>query len=272
MPAVVRGAFWRKYWFVGRVGFKIRKTYPLSMLVPSVIVMLRLAVFTIVFRAAYASKGVVAVHGFTVGMSVWSLMIGQSILQSGKATVWRDIATEVQSGSFATTISKPMSYMLYYYANYMGGLAPALAASLVVGSFLCLVFVGVVHVTAVALILYVPAFLIGIAINFLLYYCVGLSALWIEDPTPIVWIVAKTSLVFGGLLLPIPLLPDTFRTIAQSLPFAQMFAVPAQELLNFSPHGWLDMLGLQLLWLMLALLFAAWMFKKGCQRVAANGG
>ncbi|HSX28013.1 MAG TPA: ABC-2 family transporter protein [Candidatus Saccharimonadales bacterium] len=261
-----------KYFFVSRIGFKDGKVYPLEMLAPSIIVVARLWVFTLVLKAAFASKGVTAVNGFTPAMSMWVLMFAQSFQQASKGRVWLEISRDVQSGAFATLITKPVSYGLFHFSRYLGNIIPALATSLSVGVVSVLVLVGPVHFSLLGALIFLPMFAIGISLNFMIYFCVGLTSLWLEDSTPITWIVSKMILIFGGMIVPIAILPGVTRQIAQVLPFAQLFALPSQLVVSFNVHDFERIMITQLSWLVVAIFFSIWFFKKGRRHVASNGG
>jgi ABC-2 type transport system permease protein len=261
-----------KYVFIAGIGFKNGKVYPLEMLLPAVVVILRMWVFTLVFHAAFASKGVASINGYSATMSVWMVMFAQCIQQAGKGRAALVITGEVQSGSFATSSNKPFSYILYHLWNFIGNIMPSLLVSMAIGILAALLLVGPIPVTLLGLAAFGPALLCALVLNFLIYFCVGLTSLWLEDSTPIMWIVSKTGLVFGGLLVPIALLPDLPRKIAEVLPFAQLFTAPAQLIVHFQPQLLVRTILLQGLWLLLLALLASWFFRKGRRHVASNGG
>lgn len=270
--ATLRWSRFSKYVYVLSTSLKNSRVYPVEMLLPAILVAARLWVFALLFQAAFSSLGVTAVNDFTVAMSIWTVMVSISLQQASKARIWREISQDVQSGAFAILINKPVLYGGYHFMRYVGSIIPGLAFSLVVGIAICLAIAGPIAVSPWHLLAALPTFVIGLCINFLLWFCVGLCALWLEDATPLTWIVGKMVVIFGGLVIPIALLPSAVGNIAELLPFAMLFALPSQLIFNFSGDAWAQLIITQLAWALFFSLFSAWLFAKGRRHVASNGG
>lgn len=123
----------------------------------------------------------------------------------------------------------------------------------------------------------VSFFFLSCAISFLLYYLlkmlIGFTAFWLGE---IEWLSDLEMLVFwffGGLLLPLDLLPVLLQKIASFLPFQYIFYLPSQALLGrLDARHMISSLGIQLFWLFLLLVFTRRIYRAGLKVYSAFGG
>jgi ABC-2 type transport system permease protein len=97
----------------------------------------------------------------------------------------------------------------------------------------------------------------------------GGIAFWLLDARATWFLWSKLVFLLGGLLIPLELLPDGIGTVAKVLPWASMTWVPGRL-----ASGDLDplLIGLQLVWLVIATALAFGVFARGERRLQVVGG
>ncbi len=86
-------------------------------------------------------------------------------------------------------------------------------------------------------------------------------------------LVEVTSVVFGGMLLPLDLLPPSLRAVATALPFQYIYYVPLSAMLGrLEGADLLTALANQAAWAAALGLLAYAIWRRGLQRYEAFGG
>lgn len=120
-------------------------------------------------------------------------------------------------------------------------------------------------------------FFLSCSIAFCLYYfikiLIGISAFWFNE---IEWLTGFEELIFwffGGLLLPLNILPLKMQRIADFLPFKYIFYLPAQGLLGKLNSGqMLFSLLIQIFWLVLFYFLVKKVYQAGLKIYSSFGG
>lgn len=260
-----------KYLEVAKVSYSNKITYLTNVLAASGTVVLRIWIFTQLYRATYAASGIQTVGGMTVPMVIWTLMFTQGF-GSAKSGVLRVIDEEVKSGSLAYSLSRPYSYMLFHYFSELGGIGPMLIVNMAIGFLAALVLIGPINLTWQGFLAGALLLFLGYTLDFLISFTLGLSAFWVEDTSAFRWMYQKGQMVFGGAILPLALFPIWLRSIAELSPFSQLFYGAAQTIVNFNMETFLKFLSVQAVWIVLFYILSNWLFKKGGKNVSINGG
>lgn len=120
-----------------------------------------------------------------------------------------------------------------------------------------------------AFVLALPAIFLGVLINVVAQHAFAAIAFWIRDARTTWFLYQKLVFIFGGMLLPLQVLPAALRTLAFALPFSAMAYVPARLASgHFEP--WL--LLVQLAWLGIVVVVARLVFSIGERRLQVVGG
>lgn len=78
--------------------------------------------------------------------------------------------------------------------------------------------------------------------------------------------------VFGGYLMPLSVMPDALRTVANWLPFRSMLSLPIEIASGVLPASeWPAALGIQAGWAACVFVLATWVWKRGLARYGAFG-
>jgi ABC-2 type transport system permease protein len=235
-------------------------------------VVIRIWIFTQLYTVSYNATGVQEINGQSVAMIVWGLMLAQSFQSATRPSVSRILDEEVKSGTLAYSMSRPYSYILFQLFAFIGRSIPNLLSNLLIGTIAALVLVGPIIFSIQALILGFILLIFGYLLDFFISIIIGLMAFWIEDTTALRWIYEKGQLIFGGVIVPIALFPDSLQIIANILPFSQLYYGAARLMINFEMNLFWQFLAIQIIWISLFALMATYLFKKGIKNVSINGG
>ncbi|MEK7632619.1 MAG: ABC-2 family transporter protein [Patescibacteria group bacterium] len=225
------------------------------------------------FSVYQSSIGTASVRGMNLATVLWSLAMYSVYWGVGTRYIFRDISDDVKDGSIEVRLVKPMHYLLWRVAHRLGKQIPMLGQQLVVNFSFLMVYVGApeVHATPVWFLTTVGLFVLGIFISVMVFICVGLSAFWIENSMPVMWIVDKLVMIVGGAFVPIVLFPNALRLIAEWSPFGAMMAFSQAFTPDFLHHAPFLFVS-QALWMMIMAGVVGLMWHLAMKRVAVNGG
>lgn len=260
-----------KYLAVGRMGFATAVAYRGEYLMRSVMLVLILYVFTVLWRTVFGASGASRIEGFTLRDMIWYLVITESIVFSRPRLAGR-IDTEVKSGTLAYTLVRPYSYLLFHYSQTMGEALARGLMSFSVGGLAVSLLVGPPPFQAGNAVFFLVALWLGATIDFLLTFAVGLLAFWIEETSPIAFIQDRLLMLLGGMMLPLEIFPAVLRTISAWLPLSMIIYAPARLLVGESALRPWAILATQLGWLALAAVVCCAILRAGVKRVNVNGG
>jgi len=201
---------------------------------------------------------------------VWYLAATEWLLMS-TPNVHLDMAEEIRRGDVAYALLRPVSYLSAHCARALGQLILRLVLLAPVAFGLAALFAQALPARPAAL-LQLAGYGFGACCMATLFrIALGLTAFWLHDISPLHWIWQKLSFLLGGLMLPLPFLPEALQRFAAFTPFPNMLYVPASVLTGAQPSV-TRVLAAQLLWSSLALVTSVWLFSRARRALELNGG
>lgn len=220
------------------------------------------------WNAVYGGQDVVA------GMPPRATMLAYLTVINIQAWVTRsilqgDIPHSIAEGTIATEMLRPISFpgqMVAKQAGFTLAQLPIFAISLVLA-----LVVGLISWPASFL--YVPSLLLGIVIGTLVALMLGYVGFWTLEADGVLWAYGMISGFFAGAYIPVSLLPDVVRPLFEVLPFQAMGYTPVAIYTGMLSEGAaLRALAVQVLWVVLLVPAAAWLWRRASLRVAVQGG
>jgi len=201
---------------------------------------------------------------------VWYLAATEWIVLSAPP-IHIEIQEAVRRGDVVCQLGRPVSYAGAAFAEGLGVLAmraPVLGVTACACAFVITGWIPPLSVLA-----RVASFgLVAAALITALYLWIGLLSFWLEDVSPVYWVVQKAMFVLGGLMLPLDLYPDFIRRAAVFTPFPSVLAGPASFVLPGGGVG-LDVLARSLaIWGGVTALGVGWVFRRATSALTINGG
>jgi len=213
-----------------------------------------------------------SIGGFTKGdFAVYYLFttIGWYIVGG---TFGQTTGRKIKNGMINTTLLKPYDVVLGQCIEEQAWKFISLLLSLPVVALIVFLLKDMIHIqlsAAYALLLVVSLVFGGI--NFaLIQGLVGISAFWIAEVWPVDHLRVILLSLFGGLLVPLTLMPPAVRLLADFLPFKYMFYVPVSILLSKNSNPYFDA-GIQILYI--GVLFGIYklVWSRGIKKYEAIG-
>jgi ABC-2 type transport system permease protein len=251
---------------------KDRIHYPSRLLADTISVIARFVVLIILYSYVFKLNGG-TINNTTFLVAAWSMFFYFSFMILGMRSIAKWIMQDVQTGNVEVLFSKPVHYLFYRFWWQIGTGVYSFFVITIVGIIGLYFTIGFPATFGTAVFLFtVPfVFLGGILLSFIIYSIVGVLAFWIQDINPVFWIVDKAVMILGGSYLPVALFPPIMYKIALYSPFG------ASQFLNHTVYtswqtNWYQLMGIQILWILLLGVILFFMFKGAKKKVSVNGG
>jgi ABC-2 type transport system permease protein len=265
----------RKYAAIARINSQNSLAYAWDAFGQGVFVVLFIFIFAQLWRATFKAQHVPeggTIGGLTLVQTLW-YFVWAELIQLSKIEVSHVMQDEVKDGSLAYTLGRPYNYLLYHFFSGLGAVFIRMVFTLMFGSLVAWLAVGPLNTFRVET---VPGLLLITALAFVLDYCIsaaiGLLAFFFEDTAAFRLIYQKISFVLGGLLIPVDFLPGALQSIARVLPFNLVMYAPSKLFVAWDGTQFVQMLGLQIVWIGIVGALLALLFRYGARRVSINGG
>ncbi len=263
----------RKYRAILYINYLSRFAYIPDVLSELPITMLRLWIATQFYAVTYSVTHTSEFDGLSFVQLMWVLTLVNCFESSStQPDISKMIEDEVKSGTLAYSVNKPYSYPWFHYAGYLGRTVPNLMINLIGCIFLMFFLVGSAQIKIGALLAGALLMIFGLTLHFLIDLSIGLLAFWIEDVGSIAYLYHTAILIFGGVILPISLFPDTLKKVAELLPFGQLYYSGARLMVDFEADYFFSFLKVQLFWLAFFFGLAYIIWRKGMKNVSISGG
>jgi ABC-2 type transport system permease protein len=120
--------------------------------------------------------------------------------------------------------------------------------------------------------LFVPSVLLGAALNFLLGWALACAAFWTTRIHSIMHFYERVGFLFAGQVAPLTLLPGPLATIGYILPFGYVLWAPVEILRGAASFEQaLTLIGVQCVWIVIAWLAFAAIWRVGLRQFSAVG-
>lgn len=246
--------------------------YPDRVIVDSIAMLARCGLLLVLYSYVFKLKGG-TVNGVTFPLVAWSMFFYFSLMTLRMRVLTRMIMTDVKTGNIEVLLSKPVSYLLYRIWWQVGEGLYSFALVTLGGGAVLAYFIGLPATmqSPFFIITFLLTIILGITLSSFIYTIIGLCAFWIEDASPILWIVDKTVMVLGGSFLPVALFPTIMYQIAIWSPFGSSQLVTHTVYASWQ-ENWCQLMGIQVLWICILGLIAVAMFNRASKQVSVNGG
>lgn len=261
-----------KYWAVFKINLRARTAFLINIFARSGALIFRIWMYSQLFIAGYNALGKSSIGNLTIVMTVWTIMFTQCFRSATRPRVFETINDEVKSGGIAYTLIKPLSFILFHYCGFMGRMLPGMMTNLLVGVLLAYFFIGLLPITLSGILAGMLLLFFGYTLDFLINLIIGLAAFWYENNEPFDKIYQHTQYIFGGVIVPVALFPDTLKIIAEYLPFSHLYYSASRILVGFDANLFITFLLIQISWILFCGLLALVLYKRGIRHVALQGG
>lgn len=184
------------------------------------------------------------------------------------------IAGEINEGGLTNFLTRPLSYLTYYFARDLGDKAMNINFSIVELT----VFYFIVHpplilqTNGLTVLLFVMSLILGIVLYFFISVLISFIGFWSNEGWGPRFIFFQCVGFLAGSLLPLDVLPKNVYTIFQYLPFSYLIYFPTKLYLGQVPLiEVIKGFGILLVWIAISYLVVRYVWSKGLKQYTAQG-
>ena len=183
-----------------------------------------------------------------------------------------EVEADLRSGDIVARLTQPVSYIGARLAEAGGATVVRLLVLGPSAAVLATLLAGGLPREPEGLLLVAPLGLLAAAFALQVVACIGLTAVWLHDASPLFWMWQKLAFLFGGLLIPLEAYPEWLRGIALLTPFAAMLNGPGRMVFGFDPAAAAAVGALLLAWNGAMALLLAYLWKRALRAFDGHGG
>ncbi len=213
-----------------------------------------------------------SINGFTKGdFIVYYLFLQISWYLVGGSFGY-NVGNAIRNGTINTTLLKSYNIVLGKCIQEQAWKLLSLLIALPVSGIILFQFKDSIHIplTFEKCILLIVSLLFGGILFALLEAIVGLTAFWLIEIRPVTRLKEMLTTLFGGILIPITLMPSGLHDVTNILPFKYMFYVPVSILLSKTTNAFLDVL-IQLVYILIFYALYKFVWSKGIKKYEGVG-
>jgi ABC-2 type transport system permease protein len=264
-----------KYLHVLNIGIQNQLVYRVNFLFRACFGLLPLIAMISIWRTIYAGQEQ-GVAGYTLAqmISYYLIVTIVDMLTAVNEDDWQ-IASDIKDGAISQFLVKPIDYLKYRLCLFFAGRLIYTAVALVpVALFLFIQRKYFVLPTDWAT---VGWFSLSVGMTALLQfftsYAMALLAFWVLEVSTFIFILFAFEYIAGGHLFPLDILPPLVANILNYTPFPYQLFFPVSIYVGRTTGDDLYRgLVIQFIWVVLAYLFARFMWARGIRKYAAVGG
>ncbi|HCC07233.1 MAG TPA: ABC transporter permease [Clostridiales bacterium] len=262
----------KKYFKVIKMMLLNNLQYMWDLALGSIHFILIIFIFVNLWQYLYGS-GKAMISGYDISQMIWYLIVTELIIIGTKTALTRGgISDEVKSGNISYILNKPINYIGYQFSNFLGEVIAKLMFYIPFSLVIGFVMIGelrnfnFIHLPFIIIVI-----ALGILVDFFFRFVVGLLAFWIEDTSPFFWMYGKFLLVFG-VFFPPDLFPKIVADIVKVSPIAAIVYGPGKMVVDFSFETFWSIIIIQIIYLILSIALAFFVYQKGVKKLNVNGG
>lgn len=216
-----------------------------------------------------------SVYGYTyTQMIAYSVFAGLISRLASSGVEW-EVMEDIKSGGLNKFIIKPMSYLNYRIACFLGVKS---VNSLIVFAIICLfcivlnIFHGY-HITLINIFIFILSMALSLIISFSIYFSLAAVAFWIQQAWGVFITLGVVTNIISGGIFPLDIFGEKIVKIFDCLPFKYSIFFPTNVLTGrIDMNEILQGLLIQFGWTIIMLLVTKIIWIIGMKKYIAIGG
>ena len=262
----------KKYLYIFQSELMTNLQYTFDILVGFVSYCIMIFIFLNLWQYIYSDPSEV-IKGYTMNQMIWYVIVTEILWMSlGGRKLCKKICNDVRSGNITYNITKPYNYVEYSLFSHLGITTLKIFLITILGMLLGIVFLKEFpKLTILSVLGVLLSCALATTINIVLITIIGLISFFIEDANPFFWLYSKLILVVGT-IFPIEFFPKAIQPIMKYSPIYVVSYGPAKLFVDFDTHRFIEIIIIQVIYLIIALLIAHLIYRKGVRKLNVNGG
>lgn len=264
-----------KYLHVLNIGIQNQLVYRVNFLFRACFALLPLMAMISVWRTIYAGREQ-DVGGYTLAqmISYYLVVTLVDMLTAVNEDDWQ-IAADIREGTISQFLVKPIDYLRYRFCLFFAGRAIYTSIALVPVAIFFFVQRQYLVLPADAATLgwFSLSIIMTALLQFFSAYAMALLAFWVLEVSTFIFILFAFEYIAGGHLFPLDILPAGLANALSYTPFPYQLYFPVSIYVGRTTGSELYRgLLIQFAWVVLAFLFAKFMWSRGIRKYSAVGG
>jgi len=225
------------------------------------------------WSALYSEGG--TMYGYTFGQMMVYVFIAGAVSKFVNTNVEVAVNQDIHSGALSKYLVMPVSYLGFRLSYAMGEklFAMLIMTMLTGGIILGLNAAGLYDGSGISLLLFVPALILGLILNFFLFTCISYSAFWITEAGRIFHTVNVTVMVFSGGVFPVDIFGTAVKRSLDYMPFIYTIGFPIRTATgNLSVNEIFSGMLIQCFWIAVLAMLSRAVWAAGSRKFSAVGG
>lgn len=238
------------------------------------------SVFPIVIQvsmwtAIYQATGTGLMYGYSYKqMILYTLFVG--VIARFLSTGFEyEMNEDIKSGGLNKYIVKPINYYFYRAACFFGERFSVSFVFIIILLVISLIFkiIGYFDISIARAVCFAVGLFLALLLNFALYFCIGISGLWLTEISRMFPAITIIMLVISGGVFPLDILGEKINELIFFLPFRYLLQFPVDIITGKEiTYSLVPAFLLQLFWVVFFNMIAHFLWKKGLKQYTAIGG
>lgn len=255
-------AFMDKYIVLVGIYVKIYRKYPMELFLKLVYLPVQMLMYIFLWKALLQYSG--AELSYMICYYLFVILLGYAFPFVHIAT---DIQKDVQQGTLANFLVRPVQYVVPAISRFVAWMV-CYSVILIPAFLFTIIYREILLQNFLLFLIYL---ILGIGVEFLIWYNLGLLALKLERIRGVLITFRAFKSLVSGALIPISLFPQTLRTVIEFLPMKLYIYTPVNALLGGEAREEpVRNMILALAWILVLTAAAALQWNSGLKRLQTN--
>ncbi len=226
------------------------------------------------WTAIYGPEGGDTLFGFTYPQMIAYVVIANLVSRLVRGGFEYEVNADIKNGSLDRYLVKPIGYFGFRLFSFLGGkvVQTAIMTVLLAAAVFILRAVLGFPIQAVNILLFLAALVAAFALNFLIFWCVGMLGFRLTEIGFLFEAVRIVIITLSGGIFPIAVFGGTGEKILSWMPFRFTIQFPTELLCGrVSPQEAALGFGLSAAWIAVLFLVSQALWTAGLRRFAAVG-
>lgn len=264
----------RKYLTLTKAGVLQSFTFRISFFVSFFGNIIYLIIVYFLWKAIYDSSPTGVVNGLTFSDTMIYLVLAGSLMSMVEVFLVWQIGRKVQDGTIVLDLLKPIRFGSFMFFSNTGQVLINFIVVFIPTTVIVYFVSGYGIPLGWNLLLFIPSFLLGFVINYLINMVIGTLCLFTQSSWGINIMKEVVVGLLSGASIPLAFFPDGIRSVVEILPFQAIYHIPLQILLhdNIPMDELLQMFVTQGIWLIILFAGTSLFWKWSLNKITVNGG
>lgn len=261
----------RTYFLAFQNGMEYRTDFLLSIISGSFIIVVQCFLWTAVFRSSPLDM----INGYTYSQMIIYSVLSGVVSKLVSAGFEGEIADDIKTGGLSKFIAQPINYFTYRVCNFFGGKTVQTGIVLIILVLMMMMSAQVwgIKVEIVRVLLFFVSILLGLFLNFLLFYAISSLAFSVTEVWGIFIAFNQGVYLLSGAIFPLDIFGDKAYAFFSFLPFQYIVFFPV-NIINghMSIHEIGNGLVMQAVWIAALVMLSKICWASGMKKYVAVGG